>query len=54
MVLLKQCILRADVTCNQSELFQFCMLTSIIGKKSLTYKTEIHLRRLDGAALKIG
>ena len=29
----KQCMLRLDVSYNQSELFHFCMLTSIIGKK---------------------
>ena len=33
-VLAKQFMLRPDVTWNQSELFHFCMLTYIIGKKS--------------------
>ena len=34
-VLAKQFMLRPDVTWNQSELFHFCMLTYIIGKKKL-------------------
>ena len=44
-VLAKQFMLRPDVTWNQSELFHFCMLTYIIGKKSKTYKTEIYFIR---------
>ena len=47
--------MRPDVNCNQSELFHFCMLTSVMGKKVRRTKPKyLHLRALDGAALKVG
>ena len=53
MVLSKQCILRPDVTWDQRELFHFCMLTSVIGKKVRRTKPK-YIISSDGAASKVG